>query len=167
MQDAASDGTAVKYSTLASDKLAPGLGKSDAGFFCQWYGIAPAGNSKGKSVLNLPGQTEFERKSKRMAALRERVYAYWLEHTSLTWNDKVLTVWNGLMQAALVWSELALDEPKYLNAVRRTSGSLDARPTAPDGQLPARWRELCGTPPPGKPFLQHFRTVKTASKYLR
>ncbi len=140
-QDADSEGVEGKYYTLTPDELVPVLGKSDAERFCRWYGITPAGNFEGKSILNLLGQTELDREPEGMAALRERVYAYRLERAALHRDDKVLTAWNGLMLAALAQAGLALDEPIYLDAARRTADFLDAHLTAPDGRLLARWRD--------------------------
>ncbi len=140
-QDADSEGVEGKYYTLTPDELVPVLGKSDAERFCRWYGITPAGNFEGKNVLNLLGQVEFEHEPDGMTSLRERVYAYRLERAALHRDDKVLTAWNGLMLAALARAGLALDEPNYLDAARRTADFLDAQLTAPDGRLLARWRD--------------------------
>lgn len=76
-----------------------------------------------------------------MAVLRERVYAYRLGRTVLHRDDKVLTAWNGLALAALARAGLLLDEPRYLEAARRTADFLTAKLTAPDGRLLARWRD--------------------------
>lgn len=139
-QDADSGGVEGKYYTLTPGELVPVLGKSEAERFCQWYGVAPAGNFEGKSIPNLLDQPRFDREPEGMAALRARVYAYRLERTALHRDDKVLTAWNGLMLAALARSGLALDEPKDLDAAKRTADFLAARLTAPDGRLLARWR---------------------------
>lgn len=117
------------------------LGGEDADRFCRWYGITPSGNFDGKSIPNLLGTASFDREPEEMAALRERVYAYRLGRTVLHRDDKVLTAWNGLALAALARAGLALDEPRYLDAARRTAEFLASRLTAPDGRLLARWRD--------------------------
>ena len=76
-----------------------------------------------------------------MDALREKVYAYRLGRTALHRDDKVLTAWNGLALAALARVGLVLDEPRYLDAARRTADFLAERLTGPDGRLLARWRD--------------------------
>jgi len=139
-QDADSGGAEGKYYLLTPAELISLLGPTDGGRFCQWYGITPAGNFEGKSIPNLLGQPHFDREPEEMAALRERVYAYRLKRMPLHRDDKVLTAWNGLMLAALARSGLALNEPEYLDAARRTADFLDARLTGPDGRLLARWR---------------------------
>ena len=68
------------------------------------------------------------------------MYAYRLSRTVLHRDDKVLTAWNGLALAALARAGLVLDEPKYLDAARRTAGFLEEKLTGPDGRLLARWR---------------------------
>ncbi len=140
-QDADSEGVEGKYYTLTPGELVPVLGSLDGPRFCQWYGVTPAGNFEGKSIPNLLGQPRFDREPEGMAALRERVYAYRRERTALHRDDKVLTAWNGLMLAALAQAGLALDEPNYLDAARRTADFLHSRLTTADGRLLARWRD--------------------------
>ena len=140
-QDADSDGVEGKYYTLNPDELAQVLGKEDADRFCQWYGITVPGNFEGKSIPNLLGQTQFDQEPEEIAGLRERVYSYRLGRTALHQDDKVLTAWNGLALAALARTGLVLNEPRYLDAARRTAEFLAANLTAPDGQLLARWRD--------------------------
>lgn len=138
-QDADSDGVEGKYYLLTSDEGIRVLGEADGGRFCQWYGIARSGNFEGKSVPNLLEQPEFDREPEGMAALREKVYAYRLSRTALHRDDKVLTARNGLALAALARVGLVLDEPRYLDAVRRTADFLSEKLISPDGRLLARW----------------------------
>ena len=140
-QDADSDGVEGKYYTRTPDELAQVLGRPDAERFCEWYGITQAGNFEGKSIPNLLDQRSFDREPEGMADLREKVYAYRLERTSLRRDDKVLTAWNGLMLAALARAGLALDESRYQDAARRTADFLPEKLTSPNGRLLARWRD--------------------------
>ena len=140
-QDADSDGVEGKYYALTPEELIPVLGQSNAEHFCRWYGITHEGNFEGKSVPNLLGQARFDREPEEIAALRERVYAYRLGRTVLHRDDKILTAWNALALAALARAGLILDEPRYLDAARRTADFLAAKLTAPDGRLLARWRD--------------------------
>ena len=140
-QDADSEGIEGNYYVLTPDELAQALGKPDADRFCQWYGITREGNFEGKSIPNLLGQARFDQEPAGMAVLRERVYAYRLSRTVLHRDDKVLTAWNGLVLAALARAGMVLDEPRYLDAARRTADFLAAKLTAPDGRLLARWRD--------------------------
>lgn len=137
-QDADSDGAEGKYYLLTPDEVVQVLGEPDGGRFCRWYGITQPGNFEGKSVPNLLEQPESDRELEGMAALREKVYAYRLARTALHQDDKVLTAWNDL---ALARVELVLDEPRYLDAARRTEDFLAERLTGPDGRLLARWRD--------------------------
>ena len=140
-QDADSDGAEGKYYLLTPDEVVQVLGGEDGERFCRWYGVTRSGNFEGKSVPNLLEQPEFDREPKGMAALREKVYAYRLGRTVLHRDDKVLTAWNGLALAALARAGLVLDEPRYLEAARRTAGFLAEKLTGPDGELLARWRD--------------------------
>ena len=130
-----------KYYTLTPGELAQVLGSPDAERFCEWYGITQAGNFEGKNIPNLLGQRSFDREPEGMAALREKVYAYRLKRTSLHRDDKVLTAWNGLALVALAREGLVLDEPRYLDAARRTADFLAEKLTGPNSRLLARWRD--------------------------
>lgn len=140
-QDADSDGAEGKYYLLTPDEIGHALGEGDGGHFCRWYGVAPSGNFEGKSVPNLLEQPEFDREPEGMADLREKVYAYRLARTALHRDDKVLTAWNGLALAAPARAGLVLDEPRYLDAARRTANFLAEKLTGPDGRLLVRWRD--------------------------
>lgn len=140
-QDADSDGAEGKYYLLTPDEVIHVLGETDGGRFYRWYGIARPGNFEDKSLPNLLGQPEFDREPEGMAALREKVYAYRLSRTALHRDNKVLTAWNGLALAALAWAGVVLDEPRYLDAARRTADFLSEKLTGLDGRLLARWRD--------------------------
>ncbi len=94
-----------------------------------------------KGIPNFLEQPEFDREPEGMAALREKVYAYRLGRTALHRDDKVLAAWNGLALAALARAGLILDEPRYLDASRRTAEFLEGKLTGSDGKLLARWRD--------------------------
>lgn len=140
-QDADSDGVEGKYYLLTPDEVVQVLGERDGRCFCRWYGITRSGNFECKSVPSLLEQPESDREPEGMAALREKVYAYRLARTALHRDDKVLTAWNGLALAALARAALMLDEPRYLEAARRTADFLAEKLTGLDGRLLARWRD--------------------------
>lgn len=140
-QDADSDGVEGRYYVLTPGELVPVLGRTDAEFFCRWYGITPKGNFEGASIPNLLHQTRFDREPEGIAALRGKVRLYRLRRTALHRDDKVLTAWNGLMLAALARAGLVLDEVRYVEAAERTAGFLTACLAGPNGRPLACWRE--------------------------
>ena len=148
-QDADSDGVEGKYYIMTPDELVPVLGRGNAERFCQWYNITPTGNFDGKSIPNLLGQIDFNREPTEIVTLRELVYDYRLHRTALHRDDKILTAWNGLILAAFARAGLVLDEPRYLDAARRTADFLATHLTEADGRPIARWRDG-NTAHPGK-----------------
>lgn len=140
-QDADSEGVEGKYYVLAPEEVNQVLGEADGGRFCRWYGITPMGNFEEKSIPNLLKQAELDLEPEGMDVLRKKVYAYRLDRTALHRDDKVLTAWNGLALAALARAGLVLDEPRYVDAARRTADFLAEMLTGPDGRLLARWRD--------------------------
>ena len=55
-------------------------------------------------------------------------------------DDKILTAWNGLMISAFAKGGFILDEPRYLDAARR-SADFVLRDMVKDGVLLRRWRQ--------------------------
>ena len=140
-QDADSEGVEGKYYLFTAGELRELLGPEDGEAFCRWYGVTQSGNFEGRNILNLLAQERLEDEPERIRSLRERVYAYRLERTSLHRDDKVLAAWNGLMIAAMARAGLALDEPRYRDAAVGAAAFLRRHLTEESGRLLARWRE--------------------------
>ena len=140
-QDADSEGVEGKYYLFTAGELRELLGPEDGEAFCRWYGVTQSGNFEGRNILNLLAQERLEEEPERIRSLRERVYAYRLERTSLHRDDKVLAAWNGLMIVAMARAGLALDEPRYRDAAVRAAEFLKGHLTEESGRLLARWRK--------------------------
>ena len=140
-QDADSEGVEGKYYVFTAGELRELLGPEDGEAFCRWYGVTESGNFEGRNILNLLAQERLEDEPERIRSLRERVYAYRLERTSLHRDDKVLAAWNGLMITAMARAGLALDEPRYRDAAVGAAAFLRRHLTEESGRLLARWRE--------------------------
>ena len=140
-QDADSEGVEGKYYLFTAGELRELLGPEDGEAFCRWYGVTQSGNFEGRNILNLLAQERLEDEPERIRSLRERVYAYRLERTSLHRDDKVLAAWNGLMITAMARAGLALDEPRYRDAAVGAAAFLRRHLTEESGRLLARWRE--------------------------
>ena len=97
-QDADSDGAEGKYYVFTPDEIVAVLGEADAETFCRCYDITDKGNFEGKSIPNLLTSNEpFGRMEDSFSKLR----AYRKTRAKLHTDDKILTVWNSLMIAAL------------------------------------------------------------------
>lgn len=115
-QDADSEGEEGKYYLFAPEEIVRLLGTERGESFNQHFDITKAGNFEGKSIPNLLHSSPEDRS---FDSLLEKVYQYRRGRCALHLDDKILTVWNGLMIAALCRLYQANGEGKYLDAAKR------------------------------------------------
>lgn len=140
-QDADSDGVEGKYYIFSPEEISYVLGREAAERFCRRFGITARGNFEGKSIPNLTAAADWEQEPEGMRVLREQLYAYRKDRTSLHRDGKVLTAWNGLMIAAMARAGLVLKEPRYLGAAQQAAGFIGKNMKDGSGRLLARWYE--------------------------
>ncbi|MGM9521748.1 MAG: thioredoxin domain-containing protein [Oscillospiraceae bacterium] len=140
-QDADSDGVEGKYYVFSPEEVSEILGREAAKRFCRRFGITNRGNFEEKSIPNLIAAADWEHEPGEVKALREQVYEYRKDRTSLHRDDKVLTAWNGLMVAALARAGLVLNDRRYLEAAGRAVSFVGKNLKESNGRLLARWRE--------------------------
>ena len=115
-QDADSDGEEGKYYLFVPEELLRLLGPEQGEAFNRHYDITAGGNFEGKNIPNLLGSDPEDHS---LDGLLEQVYQYRRNRCTLRLDDKILTVWNSLMIAALCGLFQASGEQKYLDAARR------------------------------------------------
>lgn len=121
-QDADSDGEEGKYYAFTMEELTAVLGETDAKVFCAAYGISNKNNFEGKSIPNLLESSEpFGSFTELLPKLR----AYRKERTVLHRDDKVLTLWNALMIAALCALYRVSQNKEYLAAAKLAQGFIE------------------------------------------
>ncbi len=136
------------------------LGRERAAIFNFHYGVQPLGNVppeqdhqgefKGKNILiarHVLAETarKFGRPEREvrelLAGARQKLFVARGRRPRPALDDKVLTVWNGLMISALARAAQALEEPRYLAAASQAAGFLQARLFDPkEGKLKRRYR---------------------------
>jgi uncharacterized protein YyaL (SSP411 family) len=79
------------------------------------YGVTPAGNFEGSSILHLPGGPGV-RPPARLADARRALYDRRAQREWPSKDDKRLASWNALMIAALAEAGATLSRPDYLDA---------------------------------------------------
>ena len=146
--DADSEGEEGKFYTWEQAELRVVLGKK-AEFFESAYGITAAGNRESGIVLQrhlddrgLAAQFKFKHAQvqEQLAECHARLLAKRLNRTRPATDDKVLTVWNGLMLAVFAEAGIAFGYPDLLT---RAAQAADFLLTAlcPGGTLRHAWRE--------------------------
>lgn len=155
-EDADSEGEEGKYYLWKEAEIRDLLSAEEAEVFIRVYQISAEGNfhdplrgtKTGENILHLVGSLEESavemqiplRELERLCGsvrqkLREARGRRILPHR----DEKILTDWNGLMIAALAKGAVALAEPKYLEAARRSAAFIKARLTTPSGRLLHRY----------------------------
>jgi uncharacterized protein len=136
------------------------LGKDTAAIFSFAYGVGSEGNVpqrqdvegqlRGQNVLYKAhtiremaakfGKSEAEIGS-RLDAARQKLLAVRAQRKRPPADTKVITSWNGMMISALARASQALEEPRYLEAAKRTAAFLRARMySSSSGALKRRYR---------------------------
>lgn len=118
-QDADSDGKEGKYYIFTPDEIIKILGEKDAGYFNAFFGITEEGNFEDKNIPNLLDNVCFGDKNAKIDQLRQKVFHYRKERTTLHKDDKILTSWNALMIAALAKAYRVFGNSEYLDAAKR------------------------------------------------
>ena len=98
------------------------------------YGIAPAGQLEGRSVLHLPRGLDAPEPAG-LDAARAALLAERDTRTRPGLDDKRLCAWNALMAGSLAEVGAALGEPRYVEAARRCAEFVLAEMRDGDGRL--------------------------------
>ncbi len=112
-QDADSGGGEGLYYVFDYNEILQVLGEEKGKAFCSYFGVKPGGNFEGKNILNCLNKEE------EAGAFREeseRLYIYRKSRMHLHTDDKILTSWNSLMIAALVFLYRSDGNKDYLEA---------------------------------------------------
>ena len=134
----------------ATPTARPGAADDDADLFMAAYGVTPAGNFEGRSILSLvktPEELaaerglEVEEVARRLDAARARLFAARERRVRPALDDKVLTAWNGLMLAAFAEAARALGRDDYRRAAERNAAFVLDQLRAPDGRLLRTWKD--------------------------
>jgi uncharacterized protein YyaL (SSP411 family) len=135
--DADSEGVEGKYYVWRKEEIETILGE-DAAWFCQVYGVTPAGNFEdGTNILHLKGAMDDETWWK-IAPLNEKLLAHRQNRVAPGVDEKILTGWNSLMISALVDGYSLTADEKYLHAAKRAARFI-LEELSKDGRLFRTW----------------------------
>jgi uncharacterized protein YyaL (SSP411 family) len=147
-EDADSEGHEGRFYTWTWDEVHMILGK-DAPLFCEYYGITPAGNFEGRSILHMrTSHEEFAQQRKldpiflknSLKGMLKKLYQFRQERVHPAKDDKVIASWNGLMIHSFAEAGRIFNNPQYLNAAQKSADFLRNN-LWKDGILLRRWRE--------------------------
>ena len=143
-QDADSEGEEGKFFVWTAAEIEAVLGKEEADLLGRAYGVTPAGNFEGKTILNLkqtPGEiarqtgAEEGAVAERLAAARQKLFLAREKRVKPERDDKVLTEWNGLMIHALAEVGVVLGRADALEAASKAADFVLAEMSQENGFL--------------------------------
>ena len=142
--DADTEGAEGTYYLWTATEIRAVLGEQDAADFCRAYGVTEEGNFEGRSILHLPALPEqsatgddylpqprpadLERARERLLAVRE-------QRIRPLRDEKVVTMWNGLMIAALAKGFAVTGREEYRTAAEKAVGCILRLLQDADGRL--------------------------------
>ena len=156
-EDADSEGVEGKFYLWREEELLKILGEEDGKLFKAVFAIENAGNfedekTKQKTGANIPQlkktaaehakelKMEEATLSKRLEAIRQKLFDIREKRVHPYKDDKTLTDWNGLMIAAFAKAGQAFDNPKYTAAAVKAGDFLLKKLRRKDGRLHKRYR---------------------------
>jgi uncharacterized protein YyaL (SSP411 family) len=151
-QDADTDGVEGATFTLTLAEIAEVFGdEAMTAEFARVYGIRPAGNWEGRTILSRlepaaadDGATIDEALEGRLARARERLLRARAGRAQPARDDKALAAWNGLAIGAFADAGRLLPEPaagRFRAAAERAADAILAGLRRPDGRLGRSWKD--------------------------
>ena len=151
--DADSEGEEGRYFVWTAAEIREVLGRAEAEYFFEWYGVREEGNFSeeasghrtGANVLHLSKEIPAVEDA-RLAPLRAALLAARSNRVPPSLDDKRVAGWNALAVWGLAVAGKTLGEPRYLEAARRTARFLLTMRDG-EGRLLRSWKEGSGTIP--------------------
>ncbi len=142
--DADSEGEEGTFYLWSPSEISEVLGEAEAAFAVSLFGVTAKGNFEGKNILHLPvmpgspeGCAELEAIlcQPTLEGVRERLLASRQERIRPLRDEKVVTVWNGLMLAAFAKGYALTGTDKYRAAADGANRFIRERLLRQDGRL--------------------------------
>lgn len=138
-QDADSEGEEGKYYTFSVEEILEVLGEHKGKAFCRRYDITDYGNFEAKNIPNLLKESDIFISPEELKQMKQSLYEYRRNRTSLFTDKKILTSWNCLMISALSEAASVFGRRDYLKTARKAEAFLDRYLRKENGLLFLRW----------------------------
>lgn len=138
-QDADSEGEEGKYYTFSVEEILEVLGAEKGKAFCRRYDITDYGNFEAKNIPNLLKESDVFISPEELKQMKQFLYEYRRNRTSLFTDKKILTSWNCLMISALSEAASVFGRSDYLKTARKAEAFLDRYLKKENGLLFLRW----------------------------
>jgi uncharacterized protein YyaL (SSP411 family) len=146
--DADSEGEEGKFFVWDPSQIRDVLGRGDAEYFCEWYGLRPEGNFRdeatgrltGRSILFLSKQISAG-DEERLAPLRAALLAARARRVPPALDDKRVAGWNALAVSGLAIAGRILNDARFLGAARLGARFLLEECRDASGRLQRTWKD--------------------------
>ena len=147
-EDADSEGEEGRFYVFTADEMREAVGEEDSEPASLFFGVTAAGNFEGSNVLHQARTIEevtaatgatAEEVEAALSRARDRLVEARSARVRPGLDDKVVASWNGLALRALAEAGAVLEEPRHLEAARRTARFLLDRLHRDDGRLLRSW----------------------------
>ncbi|MGA2520191.1 MAG: thioredoxin domain-containing protein, partial [Acidimicrobiales bacterium] len=140
-EDADSEGEEGRFYLWTPAELTEVLGPAGALVAAEWYGVTPAGNFEGRSILRRPLGAPLERPPEVQEA-RRLLFDARAGRVRPGLDDKVLTEWNAMFGAALAEAAAATGRADWAAAAEAVAEFLLAELRRPaDGRWLRSWQD--------------------------
>ncbi len=147
-EDADSEGDEGQFYTWTWEELHQALGNK-AELFCEFYGVSPGGNFKGRSILHMPHTYEEFAKLHQideaelrnmLSQMRGQLMELRDKRPRPPKDDKIITSWNGLLIHSFAEAGRSFSNNDYLEIAEQAAGFIGQN-LWDEGILKRRWRE--------------------------
>ncbi len=124
--DADSEGVEGKFYIWSKKEIYDVLGNEVGADFCEIYGVTEAGNFEGENILNRLEAKEFfgEDKENNLQSSRKRLLSSRTSRIRPSWDDKILSDWNGLMISSLAYAGYIFNQSHWIKAAIKAYESI-------------------------------------------
>ena len=132
-RDADSEGEEGTYYVWTPEQLEATLGKTDAEYAINTFGMIADGDFAGKTILNtddVRGQTV-----PRLTVVMSKLAAARSSREKPIRDEKILVSWNGMTIASFALAGHVLGEPRYIAAATKAADFIWSNMRGPDGRL--------------------------------
>ncbi|MEM7331492.1 MAG: thioredoxin domain-containing protein, partial [Chloroflexota bacterium] len=160
--DADSEGVEGKFYVWQADEIRMLLGE-DAELFMRYYDVSEQGNWEGASILNMRSEPyevaeafnlTLSQLQERIAKAKKKLYDVRAKRIWPSLDDKILTAWNGLMQASFAEAGRFLDREDYLEVAAQNAQFLYETMRLENGRLLRTWKD--GNAPKYNGYLEDY-----------
>ncbi len=141
-EDADSEGEEGKFYVWTPEEVVAALDGDDdlADEVMAFYGVTPAGNFEGRTILNRSAHRGELERPPAIEAARQRLFAAREQRVRPGLDDKVLAEWNGLMLSALAEAAAATGRRDWLDAAVANGEFLLGELRRDDGRWLRSWQ---------------------------